>query len=387
MKGHRDEDAIRAKTWPGTGARDHAGHDPHQLACTTSRAIGSDIEATDAFYSGLLGLRRVKKTANFDDPGPAHWYWGDATGRPGSLITYFERDANEGTARAASALQARRTTSRSPSGTRRRSSSGARRSRARRAARDAGDGPRLLSRASTPSDPDGHIVELATIGPGFASDEPVETLGQALKLPPWLERDRRAIEARLRPVTAPAVAAGGGGLMALHPDGAAPRPADSPGWRALGARTGGRHSSARPRRVGGEHPRADRAACARDGVTWLAPQAAGHTWCPNRFIAPIWSRTSRGSRSALEAVGDVVAQAAMASAPTSRLLLGGFSQGACLALEFVVRTPARYGAVAGLSGGLIGPSRHRCGRSRDPRRHARVPRVQRRGLSTSRRSA
>ena len=53
------------------------------------------------------------------------------------------------------------------------------------------------------NDPDGHIVELATIGPGFASDEPVETLGQALKLPPWLERDRRAIEARLRPVTAP----------------------------------------------------------------------------------------------------------------------------------------------------------------------------------------
>ena len=45
----------------------------------------------------------------------------------------------------------------------------------------------------------------------------------------------------------------------------------------------------------------------------------------------------------------------MASVPTSRLLLGGFSQGACLALEFVVRTPARYGAVAGLSGGLIGP--------------------------------
>ena len=53
------------------------------------------------------------------------------------------------------------------------------------------------------NDPDGHIVELATIGPGFASDERVETLGQALKLPPWLERDRRAIEARLRPVTTP----------------------------------------------------------------------------------------------------------------------------------------------------------------------------------------
>jgi glyoxalase family protein len=41
------------------------------------------------------------------------------------------------------------------------------------------------------------------MGPGFTSDEPVETLGQALKLPPWLERDRRALEARLRPVTTP----------------------------------------------------------------------------------------------------------------------------------------------------------------------------------------
>jgi predicted esterase len=95
-----------------------------------------------------------------------------------------------------------------------------------------------------------------------------------------------------------------------------------------------------------------------DGITWLAPQAAGHTWYPNRFIAPIESNEP-WLTSALDAVGDVVAQAVTASAPTSeatsRILLGGFSQGACLALEFVVRTPARYGAVAGLSGGLIGP--------------------------------
>jgi predicted esterase len=91
-----------------------------------------------------------------------------------------------------------------------------------------------------------------------------------------------------------------------------------------------------------------------DGMTWLAPQAAGHTWYPNRFIAPIESNEP-WLTSALEAVGDVVAQAVTASLPTSRILLGGFSQGACLAVEFVVRTPARYGAVAGLSGGLIGP--------------------------------
>ena len=91
-----------------------------------------------------------------------------------------------------------------------------------------------------------------------------------------------------------------------------------------------------------------------DGVTWLAPQAAGHTWYPNRFIAPLASNEP-WLTSALDAVEDVIGQVELASVAKSRILLGGFSQGACLALEFVVRNPARYGAVAGLSGGLIGP--------------------------------
>ena len=52
-------------------------------------------------------------------------------------------------------------------------------------------------------DPDGHIVELATAGPGFAVDEPVSDLGRNLKLPPWLEESRAAIEQQLSPVTAP----------------------------------------------------------------------------------------------------------------------------------------------------------------------------------------
>ena len=49
-------------------------------------------------------------------------------------------------------------------------------------------------------DPDGHIVELATAGPGFASDESPETLGQRLQLPPWLEEQRDQIAAGLRPL-------------------------------------------------------------------------------------------------------------------------------------------------------------------------------------------
>jgi glyoxalase family protein len=54
------------------------------------------------------------------------------------------------------------------------------------------------------NDPDGHIVELATAGPGFAVDEDVAALGTSLKLPPWLEPQRRAIESTLRPIRVPA---------------------------------------------------------------------------------------------------------------------------------------------------------------------------------------
>jgi predicted esterase len=89
-------------------------------------------------------------------------------------------------------------------------------------------------------------------------------------------------------------------------------------------------------------------------IAWLAPQAAGQTWYPNRFIAPIASNEP-WLTSALAAVGDLVAQVTAAGIPRERILVGGFSQGACLALEFVVRHPARFGGVAGLSGGLIGP--------------------------------
>jgi len=89
-------------------------------------------------------------------------------------------------------------------------------------------------------------------------------------------------------------------------------------------------------------------------VTWLAPQAAAHSWSPNRFIAPLASNEPWLS-SALAAVGDLVSRAAEAGIARDRVFLAGFSQGACLALEFVVRNAARYGGVAGLSGGLIGP--------------------------------
>lgn len=87
---------------------------------------------------------------------------------------------------------------------------------------------------------------------------------------------------------------------------------------------------------------------------YLAPQAADNTWYPNRFLAPIADNEPWLS-SGLAAIADVLARVAGAGIPIERTLLLGFSQGACLTLEFVARHAQRYGGVVGLSGGLIGP--------------------------------
>lgn len=87
-----------------------------------------------------------------------------------------------------------------------------------------------------------------------------------------------------------------------------------------------------------------------DGAAYLAPQAAGASWYPYSFLAPA-AQNEPWLASALELVGALVEKA---GAP-ERTVLAGFSQGACLALEFAARHARRYGAVIGLSGGLIGP--------------------------------
>jgi predicted esterase len=92
----------------------------------------------------------------------------------------------------------------------------------------------------------------------------------------------------------------------------------------------------------------------RPGFAYLAPQAAGHTWYPSSFLAPIQQNEPYLS-SALAALGTVAERVAEAGVPLERLLLLGFSQGACLTLEFAARHARRYGAVVGLTGGLIGP--------------------------------
>ena len=90
------------------------------------------------------------------------------------------------------------------------------------------------------------------------------------------------------------------------------------------------------------------------GFAYFAPQAAGNTWYPNRFLVPLDDNEPWLS-SALASVGDVLAKIAKAGIPSERMILLGFSQGACLALEYAARHAQRYGGIVGLSGALIGP--------------------------------
>jgi predicted esterase len=89
-------------------------------------------------------------------------------------------------------------------------------------------------------------------------------------------------------------------------------------------------------------------------VAFLAPQAAGRTWYPSSFLSPI-ADNEPGITSGLGVIASLVDGLVAQQIPIERIGLLGFSQGACLSLEFAARHPSRYAAVIGLSGGLIGP--------------------------------
>lgn len=90
------------------------------------------------------------------------------------------------------------------------------------------------------------------------------------------------------------------------------------------------------------------------GVAILAPEAAGNTWYPYRFLEPT-ERNEPFLSSALRRVSELIAEVSARDVPRERIALLGFSQGACLALESAARQPGRYAAVLAFSGGLIGP--------------------------------
>lgn len=95
-------------------------------------------------------------------------------------------------------------------------------------------------------------------------------------------------------------------------------------------------------------------------LAYLAPQATGHSWYPFTFLAPR-EQNQPGIDSGLAVLENLVEEIQEAGIPTERILLLGFSQGACLTTEFVARSAAakgggrRFGGAAILTGGVLGP--------------------------------
>ncbi len=195
LRANRDIERIAATTWadpvPVITSEMALSHGMHHIS-----AISSNIKRTDAFYTRLLGLQRVKQTSNFDDPNSAHWYWGVGEGAPGTLVTYFEhqpgaRRVQMGVGQThhfAFAVPDEETQLEF------------REKFVRAGLRVSPVLDRIYFKSIYTNDPDGHIVELATQGPGFAVDEAVSELGERLMLPPWLEQSRSVIEEVLTPL-------------------------------------------------------------------------------------------------------------------------------------------------------------------------------------------
>ena len=90
-----------------------------------------------------------------------------------------------------------------------------------------------------------------------------------------------------------------------------------------------------------------------DGVAYLAPQAKGNTWYPYSFLSPI-EMNEPGITSGLALIDSIVEMLLQKGFTSEPISLLGFSQGACLSLEYAARNPKKFGGVFGLSGGVIG---------------------------------
>ena len=166
--------------------------------------VASDARRTAAFYRQVLGLTLVKETVNFDEPDTAHLYFGDATGAPGTLVTFFEwpqaprgRYGVGGMHHLAFSTPTYETLL-----------------QWKRRLQDlgipvSGPMPRGYFTSLYFRDPDGQVLEIATAGPGYAIDEPIDALGrdvmgqQAHQLPGT--RDEAAIAATTHPEPVPVI--------------------------------------------------------------------------------------------------------------------------------------------------------------------------------------
>jgi glyoxalase family protein len=141
--------------------------------------VARDAQRTTTFYRDLLGLRLIKRTVNFDLPTTYHLYFGDSTGSPGTILTFFEwPDAKRGGYGVGGIHHVALKTTDDESLL-----------KWKRRLTDSGvsvSGPynRGWFHSIYFRDPDGQVLEVATLGPGYQHDEPIEALGRELKMPP-----------------------------------------------------------------------------------------------------------------------------------------------------------------------------------------------------------
>lgn len=197
--GDRDEGAIRQRTWPESVPVITPGmalEGIHHIS-----AITTDLERLDVFYGQALGLRLVKRSFNQDSPNIKHWFWASYDGTsiaPHSALTFFGwpprgHPARTGVGQTHHIAFRARTPEHQLA------------FREHLLSMGVGVSP-VMDRTYFTSiyfrDPDGLLLEVATDGPGFAIDESPDALGVELRLPAWLDPERAAIEAGLRPLGA-----------------------------------------------------------------------------------------------------------------------------------------------------------------------------------------
>jgi len=141
--------------------------------------VSTNASRTLAFYRDLLGIALVKQTVNFDDPGAYHLYFGDGRGSPGTLLTFFEWPRTRRGAWGVGGIHHLALGVESPEAQ-------LKWKRRLTDARVPVSGPydRGYFRSIYFQDPDGQILEIATAGPGYDIDEPMDALGRKLIIPP-----------------------------------------------------------------------------------------------------------------------------------------------------------------------------------------------------------
>lgn len=160
--------------------------------------VSSDARRTLGFYRDTLGLGLVKRTVNFDDPSAYHLYFGDATGAPGTIVTFFEWAGLPRGQWGIGGVHHLALGVGTPDA----------QLRWKRWLTDRGVGvtgpyDRGYFRSIYFADPDGQILEIATAGPGYAIDEPADALGREPRIPPGAQLRGARDEARIRALTWP----------------------------------------------------------------------------------------------------------------------------------------------------------------------------------------